>query len=84
MSENFLSFNDIRSNIINAPLVLKFSFNNEKHIYIVLLRFVEKSPTSSLEVDIDVGRPNIDVEHCRKIQKNSGTTWSTETADHFF
>ena len=24
------------------------------------------SPTSSLEVDIDVGRPNIDVEHCRK------------------
>ena len=32
----------------------------------MLLRFAKKSPTSSLEVNIDVGRPNIDVEHFRK------------------
>ena len=36
-------------------------------VYIlVLLRFAKKSPTLSLEVDIDVGLPNIDVGHCRK------------------
>ena len=33
---------------------------------LVLLRFAKKSPTSSPETDIDVGRPNIDVQHCQK------------------
>ena len=33
---------------------------------LVLLRFAKKSPTSSQEVDVDVRRPDIDVEHCRK------------------
>ena len=32
----------------------------------MLPRFAKKSPTSSPEVDIDVGRPNIDVVHCCK------------------
>ena len=41
----------------------KFTF--KCHV-LVLLRFAKKSPTSSLEVHIDVGRPNIDVEHCGK------------------
>ena len=36
----------------------------------MLLRFAKKSPTSSLEVDIDVGTPNIDVEHFRKNIEN--------------
>ena len=35
---------------------------------LVLLRFAKKSPTSSLEVDIDVGRPNIDVFNILELQ----------------
>ena len=36
----------------------------------MLVRFAKKSPTSSPETDIDVGRPNIDVEHFRKNTQN--------------
>ena len=50
---------------------------------VVLLRFAKKSPTSSLEVYIDVGRPNIDVLNNLELQNhNSGTIQRTEMADH--
>ena len=50
----------------------------------MLLRFAKKSPTLLLEVDIDVGRPNIDVLKILEIQThNSGTVQRTEMVDHF-
>ena len=49
----------------------------------MLLRFAKKSPTSSPGLDIDVGRPNIDVLNILEIRAhNSGTVQRTEMADH--
>ena len=50
----------------------------------MLLRFAKKSPTSSPEVDIDVGRPNMDVfDLLELLNEISGTINRTEVADHF-
>ena len=56
---------------------------NFSRCQLVLLRFAKKSPTSSPEIDIDVGRPNIDVLNILELQNhNSGTMQRTEMADH--